>query len=443
MNHESYSFAEIPFPKEWSIPEDCTGRILISGQGKSTYETHYLLDFSKRQILCCQINVDNYINELISYLKDRLPLQNLPFGATHFEVFAASFMQPHEGLETEDGRILVALHDTNFLRVINFETRHVGRYPEHNFFSPTIMSQTNSLDAKGENLFYSETSLDARIQSLIDGSPILTKVFEVGIDFKSKRLIGELYTNEPIHEVKYCPDEQHLLLTEFCLRGKGKVPDYFPGIFEATKAWESYEQIGLFSGQLYSMNLQSGYHEKTFTECFTPAHVEFSGIERDTFFLSSHNLSKIHGKIALHGNGEIKRGRLRGGKVEWNETYTDPEFFRVTSHKVYSYRGRSKIAATVFPNKIYIFDEPKLQVTDIITLFEHETIPPNQFFICNPTAKTSTWLETSDNGRYLIAASNEYIYLYDQDQRNLNSLEGYNFCGPFTGTAHICNLNGA
>jgi hypothetical protein len=440
MNTE-VQFAQLNFPGDWSVPADCTGQLLVGGLDGGVAESYYLLDFDNRLIRHCAIDVSRYARAMTAFLQDNVSAEHLPYGIRSHDAVVYNFTQPHEGLMLRDGRIIVGMHNASYMREISFDQKHVSTYQSPEEFRPLMLSAQNSLDATGDTLFYSETNFADRLQRYTDRRcELRTTVKCVDVYTGATREIGSVATTEAVHEVKLAPDQQSILLTEFCLMALANPPAHEDGIFNQVPKWDQYYAQGLEQSKLYCMDRDTGAHEAIEPTGYTPGHIEFSAVDPQRFYLSCHNLSKAHGKVILHGAGKLVVGRVSDSRVAQTEVFTNDSFFRVTSHKVFEYEGVSRIAVTVFPNRLYILSDPDLRIIADVELFPHEAVTANGLYFCTLLPHVPIWLDTSDNGRYVILISNEYIHLFDQKTSTLQSLRGYSFSGRFAGTAHVTNM---
>lgn len=443
MIGDRVEFSELPFPSAWGVPVACRGRILVGGLAQGNREAYYLIDFDRRVVTSCEIDVGGYAAAMASYLRDRIAAEHLPYGLREHADVVPAYVQPHEGLELPDGRIAFALHNAGFLRELELTERHASSYPREPDFVPVMLSATNSLDRSGERLLFAETDLDARLARYADrATPLPTRLRAVDSGLRGAvATLCELETEEAVHEVKSCPDDRHVLLTEFCLVGRGEPPPASPDVFANAGPWAAYEAAGLERSRLYLVDGDAGTWSAIHPDGRTPGHVEFSKVDPSLFYLSCHNLSKCHGRLLLHGLGKLLAIRVAPPSLEIVGEYTDERFFRVTSHKVYEHRGQKRIAVTVFPNRFYILSDPDLRVIDDVELFEHAPLDAGGLVFCTLPPHVPIWIETSTDGRYVILVSNEVVYVYDQDRRELQRFTGYSFRGGFLGTAHIKNLD--
>lgn len=442
MNYDHSHYEERSFPSDWGVPQDCRGRIFVGGLSPENAEAYYLLDFDRRRICHWSITVDGYAREMAGYMQARMAAASLPYGIRHFLELTPNFLQPHEALELADGTIVVAMHNAGYMRILRTGESTAGAFPDGGRFAPVMLSATNSLSRDGGRLVYARWSLDDRI-ALYSGErqTIDVEIREVSSDQRTERLLGRMEALDSVHEVKLDPSERRVLLTEFCLTAREPPPPNRAGVFDDAQSWQGYDRGGLADSRLYLVDLIDGRSASIVPSTKTPGHIELSHRRPDIVYLSSHNLSKANGRVILHGPGALTEVRVGAGRLDVAAQYTRPDFFRITSHKVFRRHDAVWVVATVYPNRIFLFDDATGRLQREVVLFESDVPSPDALHFSVLGHRIPIWLETSDNGRYVILTSNHHVYLYDVDCGEVREYQGYPFAGPFIGTAHITNLN--
>ncbi len=177
-------FVVRPFPDNWPIPTGCTGRILVAGLAQG-HEAYYLIDFGARLTRLCLVLDSGYSQQMQAWLEQHLPLDALPYGVLTHEALLPNFIQPHEALSVADGRVVVAMHNTSYMRVIDFEQQQIGAYPDATF-RPVMLSATNSLNSAADTLYFASTSLHDRALRYADGVQELdTRILACDVDLTS------------------------------------------------------------------------------------------------------------------------------------------------------------------------------------------------------------------------------------------------------------------
>ncbi|NMD81427.1 hypothetical protein HG597_20195 [Klebsiella sp. DNRA6] len=435
-------FSEKAFPKYWNLPDDISGRILVGGFHNLQNECYYLIDFHERKINCCIINVATYAAQMSLFLKKNLKLAQLPYGSASHESAVYNFLQPHEGLELKNGLIAMAMHNASYTRLLNFEQKYVSAFTSKQEFIPEMVSATNSVDSNGEHYYYSISDMNQRMAMYRgERSSIDTYVYKTKVKLQDSTLIKKINTSEVIHEVKVSPDKNGIAMTEFCLTAKGPLPPRHDRVFLDYDEWNQYEKLGLHKSPMYLINEDTKHHTTLCINDKTPGHIEFQNIKSNEFWLSCHNLSKAYGKLILHGQGELIHGVIENDEIFIRKKITDNSLYRVTSHKVFLYNGKEYMVVTSFPDSFYIYDTQEREFIKKVELYQHDRIEPNKLYFCTLHDHIPLWIETSDNGRYVILVSNTVLYIYDLKTFNLTAYAGWSFNGGFIGTAHITNMN--
>ncbi|MFJ4388687.1 hypothetical protein [Pseudomonas soli] len=438
---DSAHFDERPFPSDWHLPDDLTGRIFIGGL-RENRECYYLIDFAQKLIKSCIVQVDSYVSALSGYIEKQLVPDQYPYACGSSNAVAYCFVQPHEALELEDGRVVVGMHNCSYAREIEFSQRHVGHVSEQDGFVPRMMSAQNSLDRDTGEYLYTMTDMQQRLRAYGAGPQELdTELYALDTCWQSPRKLASLHTLEALHEVKQSPDPRYLVLTEFCLAANVRPPCPEGDPFADPMHWQAYQAGGLQANRIYLVDKSTGQSQAQLVAAGTPGHIEFSRTDPSRFYLSCHNLSKAHGKLILHGQATLIAGTIREGVLNLEDQYRPKGLYRLTSHKLFIYQGEHYIVLSAYPNRFHIVRERTLQRTRDEQLFEHESIAPQGLHFCTLLGHMPLWIETSDNGRYVLLVSNELIYVYDMRHRTLRHVRGYSHHGAFSGTAHLSNFN--
>ena len=193
---DAVSFSSRPFAQDWKLPSDLTGRILVSGYHLGKHECYYVIDFDRRVVDNCTIDISGYVADMADYLRRNLALEHLPYGGRSHEAAVYNFVQPHEGLALKDGRVVVAMHNSSYAREIDFSQRQVGQFSEEGRFVPQMLSATHSLDETGDHLLYAVTDMDQRMQMYRgERSTLDTGAFCVDTNWRAPRRLSTRITS--------------------------------------------------------------------------------------------------------------------------------------------------------------------------------------------------------------------------------------------------------
>ncbi|SFS07505.1 hypothetical protein [Anaeromicropila populeti] len=445
MKSSKYKFERISCIDSWEIPEDCKMKILVGGLDKQNNEVYYLINFSAHAIDKCTIDTEEYRNEYAAYLESKMEIRDLPYGSTSCQGLMGAFVQPHEGMQLKDGTIAVAMHNCDYIRLLDFEQNKVSHYPPIEHYHPIVYSATNSLSSDKNTLYFAEWNMDERIARYKGADKkidLRLKSINYKLDENTEKDIAVVQGIEGLHEVKCSPNDQYLILTEFSLQSISKsIGSSVTDEWMNDKNWTKYEEDGLAKTMLQSVNIETKKTEVIKPYGDTPGHVEFGLSNTEKIYLSCHSMSKAAGRIFLHGQGIMETYERRKNKLVKTGMYTTPEFIRITSHKVFSYKGINYMTVTVYPNRFYVFHDEDFTLYKDIKLYDCNPLDLTRMHLTTLDEKTPLWIETSNNGRYIVLISNRYVYLYDMETEEMKVFDGYNEDKTFIGTAHITNMD--
>ena len=444
MKYDEVFFETRQIDNSWEIPHDCYADLLIGGISTTGNEIYYFISLGNKKITRCEIINISYRKSYAKYLELRMSKDDIPYGINDFDGLMAAFVQPHEGVMLPDGRIAISMHNTDYIRILDIKNEKVSVFPETDEYQGTVYSATNSMS---ENRYYfAQWSIDDRIIRYKDKEkliPIHIKSIDKTLNESSIADIVTTRGAEGFHEVKCSPDESYLILTEFCLQANDKVP--FEKVDNTTwknfNEWVNYEQRGLQRPSIQCVDLRTKKIDIATPRGNTPGHVEFCLTDNNRIYLSCHEMSKTSTNIILHRQGILEEFEIKNSKLWSSRYFSTPGFLRLTSHKVFYNGDKNLIAITVFPNYLYIFEDGTLELLEKVKLFDAPNISTTHMHICTLDDRTPLWLDTSDNGQYVILISNAYVYTYHIQKQELKSFSSYNWYLDFIGTAHVTNMN--
>ncbi len=208
--------------------------------------------------------------------------------------------------------------------------------------------------------------------------------------------------------------------SDFCT-SKGK---YF---LEICRRNQNYSFTPL-PGLMTSLNLDNG-EERTFeTTKAAPAHFEIDSKTGD-IFVSSHNFLGF-GRLYFYGPAAIDRFRLENGTLVKISTFSHPTGYRFTSHKVFSYDGKTYICTFGQPNRLFFINAETMELEffediEVDLLSSQSSINSflNYFELESFVIKT---IEVSADGKFIFFMSHDYIYFYSFPQKKIVQKIRYN-----------------
>lgn len=438
-------FRKSEFPDNWVLPNDLEGRVLVGGVAPDVQEQYFLLDFGSKTIDHCSVNVSEYATSMERYLKSRISLDALPYGhSTHLD-FAKDFLCPHEGLETAEGEIVISMNNAPYMRRIDFSREVASTYSKFSAFHPIAYSATNSLSSNRERIFFAECDFEKRVQQFCDSATLIpTVIMSCKTDFSDIKYHAQIDAGELLHEVKISPDGNYIVLTEFRSEACARPPafDNHNDVFAREESWEDYRLGGPGQSEVYLVDLRAKTTYTFSPNVPTPAHVEFSKLRSDTIYLSSHNLSRAHGRVILHGTGAISQCAINQHGIALQSEFSCAYLHRMSAHQLFVFQKKHYLVAAAYPSRLVLFDGVTMEYLRTIEIFAHEDLPPRGLFFCPPLRHYPRELTVSDNGRYAIMLADSAIYVCDMFGSNSFVLNNYaGDCSRFRLTAHVVNLN--
>ncbi|MFA5961061.1 MAG: hypothetical protein WC848_00040 [Parcubacteria group bacterium] len=162
------------------------------------------------------------------------------------------------------------------------------------------------------------------------------------------------------------------------------------------------------------------YYETTYC---CPAHFEVDRISGDVF-VSSHNFIEFLDRVYYLGPAAIDRFSLsEDGIMEKKATFTHPLIYRMTSHKVFSYDGKTYVCSFGQPNRLVFIDAQTMEMMYYQDIEEDSSVDPAELIeIINNTNLepiTIKTIEASHDGKFIFFLSCKFIYIYNFPERRI------------------------
>jgi hypothetical protein len=167
---------------------------------------------------------------------------------------------------------------------------------------------------------------------------------------------------------------------------------------------------------LYDMNLKGLKKRYIIQDAEIPAtaHVVFDPRDPNVFYVSMHNISKFMTNVVIHGPGKIVKYEYKDGEISKLGCFTDEKFWRITTHKIFKYRGNVLMAVTVFPNTVYLIDCDTmfLYKNTKVELFQCKLHDVKYPFvsITNKDKRIALYLDIADDGEWIYLSGPQYVY---------------------------------
>ncbi len=426
---------------------------------RAFFTTFVILDFQKKEL--------TYVT---SYLPENIPLIERHPQSELFQI-KLSNTNPHCTLQIEkDKSFLTFVETTPYFFKLNYQKNLMQVYTGDDFdlkpdeivasFSPTVYKDEDdpayfyfsslvvSEETKNKNLYFYRALLDLskiekihtqpaevrdsphvirKIGASLFGSDFLTsrcKNLQTGEIFETNRSYM-LYVYKALYK-KYC-EKNGITYSEQDFQANNRSASFNSFCFSKGKDFlEICKRNSEFSfsplpGSIFTLNLKTNVRKDVATTFCAPAHFEIDNKTGD-IYVSSHNFSNF-GKIYFFGPAAIDHFQLKNGELTKLSTFSHPDGYRFTSHKVFSWEGRTYLCTFGQPNRLFFIDTENMRVLfyeDIEEdLLSQQTDIANFINYTPLEAFVIKTIEVSDDGQFIFFMSYDYIYFYSFPERKI------------------------
>ena len=181
-------------------------------------------------------------------------------------------------------------------------------------------------------------------------------------------------------------------------------------------------------GAITFLNLETKKEKTSETTLGAPAHFEIDKKSGD-LYISSHNFLVLK-KMYFWGPAAIDRFRLIDEKFIRVASFSHPTGYRFVSHKIFSYKNKSYLCTFGQPNRLFIADAKTMQLLfyDDIGMDFLSSQTNISHFLNHTELETFVIkaIEVSEDGRFIIFISHDYLYIYDFPKRKIVQKIKYN-----------------
>lgn len=126
-------------------------------------------------------------------------------------------------------------------------------------------------------------------------------------------------------------------------------------------------------------------------------------------------MSKYKGYMVLHGPGAIVKYKYKNGRVEELGLFSDADFNRITTHRIFSCQGESFIAITGYPNHLYIIRTSDMTLVAKYKLFDEESpvIYGEGIYICSGNKNAPLYLQVNSAGTKIYLVNSDTCFLVE------------------------------
>lgn len=380
------------------------------------YETYYIIDLDQR--VSKEIVIDNTYEQtnLVKMIKKQFQNGNLPYGAKDVRQFMPYLINPHSCYKVGD-KMLSFMLQAPYFREFDIRTLESSIVTYKDLYDITFSA--SSIGHPQKDCIY------LSINSSNERADIYNRVREeMGFRYyiynvNNKNFQECTYINsgliDNMHQVGY---SQNGFLVSLDMNISVDVGDELASL-NGIEARLEYKNAKFKKGIIFLWDIKK---EKLFViepPTCTPAHVEFDMYDQSIFYASCHNMSKFGGSMVLHGPGMIVKYQYKNGEVHELGSYSDKDFNRITTHKLFYYCQKPFLAVTGFPNFLYIVDAESMKLVKKIKLFdaEYPVIYEEGLFQCVGNRNAPLYLQVSEDGKnvYLVNSSTCFDVSWSED----------------------------
>ena len=373
------------------------------------YEAYYIIDLAQRESK--EIIIDNTCEQanIIKLIKKQFSNRKLPYGAKNVKQFMPYLINPHSCYKIGDKMLSFMLQAPYFREIdINTLENNLVTYRDLDdiTFSASSIGQSedgciylsiNSANARAD--IYNGIKSDMGFEYYV--YDVINKKF-----IKCANVEGGLIDN--MHQVGY---SQNGFLVSLDMNISVDIGEDLTSL-NGVEARLEYQNAKFIKGKIFLWDINK---EKLFVidpPSYTPAHVEFDMNDQSIFYASCHNMSKFGGSMVLHGPGKIVKYQYTNGEVCELGSYSEKEFNRITTHKLFYCCQKPFLAVTGYPNYLYIIDAETMELVEKIKLFEAEypVIYEEGLFQCVGNRNAPLYLQVSEDGRNVYLVNSDTCY---------------------------------
>lgn len=339
------------------------------------------------------------------------------YGVTDMTALVNFFAHPHSVVPIDDG-FIVSYRQAHFFRKVTDHGLVRTFKPNNEREVRVLLSATN--DLQGDR--FSFVSLDWAVLSRAADAPVPARLQTV--DIRDGKTIQDRplanFAREAVHQLATLSSGWSVAIDMCMSIDRVEGAPYFTSPFPVGEVVFSHSDHGDI---VWNPGIPAA------------GHVEVDPVHEDVVYLSCHNISKRESDIGIHGPGALMRIPVKetGPVFDDIKVFSDSEFYRLTSHRTFSYEGRSLIAVTAYPNKVYIIDCESMTRLREIVLFDAPGYEGGSF--CPKSGKAPLSLSIDGAGRFLYLSNSEEIFIVDV-RNGFVSTRAFATPGTFIPTAH-------
>lgn len=411
--------------------------ILVSGlSGDGTHERYLFLDLARRVMRETTIDITDLRARQLAVLRTHLGDAPVPYGLRTLEQLLPYFLHPHSFVQTSEGEVVVSFKQAPYLRRLNPDGDS-PIWPPADALDFGVMQSSTKCELEPGVVGYGVTDAGDRLRRYAGaGVAVRSAIRRVDLRTGDDQEVVELppFVLDTMHELNVSP-LGFFVGVDMNLSVEAGLTGRVAGVDGDALDVEAYHTNPFPHGRFVVADGKRGTTTVVPTTASCSAHVDIDPDDPEVFYVSCNNISKWQNQVVVHGPGALDRFRYRDGEVVHEGTYSGPDFLRITSQEPFRRDGRTYLAVTGYPNRLFVLDPADMSLVHDVELFPHEPVRPP--FACPKNTPAPLYVAVDDEGRYAFLTGATTMYVVDLVRAAV--VDQVPFCEPgsLMATAHI------
>ena len=410
-----------------ACPPECARRIFVPAHGNDLQQYCFLIDLAEHTVTTWRINMDALVAHLADWVHTRYPGAQLPLHGP-LEEYLYTRLRFHVARCWKEKLYLYPINGFFFLCLdLHSDDYQVIYEDPSDVYCSTNQIRDGAIYYTKWNLMDSFSRRKAQ-----DDIPLTFGRYDIaGGRFE---VLGQTMGPDNIHDTALSPDARYMVAVE--MPRTVPVP---PHPVEEENTPEHLLRVlhgGIGRSRILRFDLGTKKLESVYDDR-SPSHIVFDKRCANTAYIADSNLWSTY----CFGAGRMGRYDFGQG-IRRTGSYEAEDFYRIPSHDILLYQGKSLLCATVFANQVHVLDAESMTLHRKISFSKKRRVPD---FTHGPYRypdhdRTPYTLHPMDGSPYLILASLWGIRILDVDSGRVVSQISYNTqdC-PVTSMGHsIC-----
>jgi len=404
-------------------------------------QTHYFFPASNQSAISLRVELkgaeENCKPDLAeAKRKCSIDYNKFPYGQSESQWWEYC-MAPHSYLPLNDRKIQIGLNFFNRFLHLDLNSRSAQLIDPG--VGNAMLSSTNWFDQKTGELWFASWPIEETVRRIVNPKEnVRVTIWRFSVQNKHVEHVWQGDLGDSLHQLSLSPDRRLLILTELGLRLEEDIPAESPD--QAPSAWRRVRERGLVPSKIIILNLKTG--EEWRLPMLTAGHVEFNPQDQEICYFSGHNIGLIGVKVGIFGSGTIKKFRLKKTGPELVGEFSNPHFHRITTHIVFSHRGKILIGVSGYPNTVFLIDATTMKLYKTIAMDSADVVETSQFpHICQ---QDSYGIAVSKDGEAILAIGTGFVNVAAIDEGRFyfhKKIENYGANSCFTGHLGMFNIS--